>query len=81
MLGRLEADMLAHCDKLLDKGDALRQRMHMFASHSDATIHMMKTKYDDLKVDVEELRWQMRATTGQARSEEESVSSLPLGGS
>ena len=79
-MGRLETDMLAHCDKMLDKGDALRQRIHMFASHSDATIHMMKTKYDNLKVDVEELRWTMRATIDQARSEEESVTALHLGG-
>ena len=79
MTRRLEEDMLAHCDKVLDKEDTLRRRIHMFASHSEATIRMVKRKYDESHMDIDLLKREIQTNPISVRTGTEIISSVSVG--
>ena len=71
--------MLAHCDKVLDKEDTLRRRIHMFASHSEATIRMVKRKYDELRNDIDLLKREIQTNPVSVRTGTEVTTSEFVG--
>ena len=64
----LKDDLTSRYGKVLGKEDDLQRRVLAFASCSEATISMLKRKYDELRIDFEQLRWQSNTTAVQRES-------------
>ena len=76
---RLEGDIIASCNKVLGKEqDVLRQRIETFANHSRATIQTVKRKYDELRLDFDELKHHLDTSPVQVKSEGETTTTGSL---
>lgn len=72
----LKGDLTSHYGKVLGKDDDLRRRIQAFASCSEATISMLKRKYDELRIDFEQLKLHSNPdpTSFPARPEQQTTS-------
>ena len=51
----LEKDLISYSSAMLGEEAVLRQKIQSFVSHSNVTISILKDKYDDLRIDNDEL--------------------------
>ncbi len=51
----LETDLIGHSAIPGEEEDVLRQKIQSFVDHSNITISILKRKYDDLRIDIDEL--------------------------
>ena len=52
---KLESELSDHCYEVLGENDILGHEIQSFIEHSNATINGLKKKYDQLKIDNDEL--------------------------
>ena len=52
---KLENELSAHCDVVFGEGDILGHKIQSFIEHSNATIIRLKEKYDQLRINNDEL--------------------------
>ncbi len=70
----LKDDFTSRYGKVLGMEDDLRRRVQAFANCSEATISMLKRKYDELRVDFEQLSLHSNPTYIPAGPEQQTTS-------